>query len=190
MHADSWALKAKKLGFRSRAVFKLEEILIKTKALKNNSLVLDIGCAPGGWSELVKAMTPSSHVYAIDLLPMDPINGVMFFEEDIMNIDEIKEISSLKSKFNLVISDLAPNLTGIRAVDEENIFELNIITLKTAKCYLSKGNGSFIIKTFQNSLLKKLRIEMEKSFHLVQTYKPAASKSKSGEIYLYGEKPL
>ena len=73
---------------------------------------------------------------------------------------------------------------------DQNIFKLNIITLKTAKCYLSKGNGSFIIKTFQNSLLKKLRIEMEKSFHLVQTYKPAASKSKSGEIYLYGEKPL
>ena len=116
MHADSWALKAKKLGFRSRAVFKLEEILIKTKALKNNSFVLDIGSAPGGWSELIKGMTPSSSVYAIDLLPMDPINGVMFFQEDIMNIDEIKEISLLKSKFNLVISDLAPNLTGIRAV--------------------------------------------------------------------------
>jgi 23S rRNA (uridine2552-2'-O)-methyltransferase len=121
---------------------------------------------------------------------MDPINGVMFFQEDIMDIDEIKEISSLKSKFNLVISDLAPNLTGIRAVDEENIFDLNIFTLKAALNYLSKSNGSFIIKTFQNSLLKKLRTEMEKSFHLVQTYKPAASKSKSGEIYLYGEGPL
>ena len=190
MHADSWALKAKKLGFRSRAVFKLEEILIKTKALKNNSFVLDIGSAPGGWSELIKGMTPSSSVYAIDLLPMDPINGVMFFQEDIINIDEIKKIFLLKSKFNLVISDLAPNLTGIRAVDEENIFELNIITLNTANSYLSKNNGSFIIKTFQNSLLKKLRTEMEKSFHLVQTYKPAASKSKSGEIYLYGERPL
>ena len=68
MHADSWALKAKKLGFRSRAVFKLEEILDKTKTLKNNSLVLDIGSAPGGWSELIKVMAPSSNVYAIDLL--------------------------------------------------------------------------------------------------------------------------
>ena len=190
MHADSWAIKAKKLGLRSRAVFKLEEILSRTKALKKNSLVLDIGSAPGGWSELVKALTPSSNIYAIDLLPMNPIEGVHFFQEDILNIDEIKDIFLLKSKFNLVISDLAPNLTGIRAVDEENIFELNIITLNTAKSYLSKNNGSFIIKTFQNSLLKKLRTEMEKSFHLVQTYKPAASKSKSGEIYLYGERPL
>jgi 23S rRNA (uridine2552-2'-O)-methyltransferase len=190
MHADSWALKAKKLGLRSRAVFKLEEILTKTKILKKNSLVLDVGSAPGGWSELIKAMSPSSSVYAIDLLPMDPIQDVEFFQEDIANIDQIEEIFSLKSKFNLVISDLAPNLTGIRAVDEENIFELNIVTLRTALSYLSRSNGSFVIKTFQNSLLKKLRTEMEKCFHLVQTYKPAASKSKSAEIYLYGEKPL
>jgi len=190
MHPDSWALKAKKFGFRSRAVFKLEEILNKTKTLKNNSFVLDIGSAPGAWSEHIKAIAPLSNVYAIDILPMDPIKDVFFFQEDIINIDQIKEISCLKSQFNLVISDLAPNLTGIRAVDEEKIFELNIITLKTAISYLNKSNGSFIIKTFQNSLLKNLRIEMENSFNLVQTYKPAASKSKSGEIYLYGEKPL
>ena len=187
MHADSWALKAKKLGFRSRAVFKLEEILTKTNALKKNSLVLDIGSAPGGWSQLVKALTPSSIIYAIDLLPMDPIEGVLFFQEDILNIDEIEDIFLLKSTFNLVISDLAPNLTGIRSVDEENIFDLNTITLKVAENYLCKSNGALIIKTFQNSKLKKFRGEMENSFNLVQTYKPAASKSKSGEIYLYGE---
>ena len=90
MHADSWSMKARKLGFRSRAVFKLEEILNKTKILKNNSLVLDIGSAPGSWSELIKAMDPSSQVYAIDLLEMDPIKGVFFFQEDILNIDQIK----------------------------------------------------------------------------------------------------
>ena len=187
MHADSWALKAKKLGLRSRAVFKLEEILQKTSALKNASFILDLGSAPGGWSELVKSLSPEVKVFAIDLLHMDPINGVIFFQEDILNIDQFEEISFLKHKFDLVISDLAPNLTGIRMVDEENVFELNILTLNTAVSYLRKDKASFIIKTFQNSLLKKLRIEMEKSFNLVQTYKPAASKSKSGEIYLYGE---
>ena len=190
MHTDSWALKAKKLGFRSRAAFKLEEILIKTKALKSNGLVLDVGSAPGGWSQLIKTLKPKSTVYAVDLLPMDPIKDVYFFQEDIANIDAIKEISLLKTKFDLVISDLAPNLTGISAVDEENIFELNSITLKTAVNYLKKSHGTFILKTFQNSLLKKMRLEMEKSFNIVQTYKPAASKSKSGEIYLYGERPL
>jgi len=90
MHADSWALKAKKLGFRSRAIFKLEEILVKTKALKKHSLVLDIGSAPGGWSELIKTLNPSSHVFAIDLLPMDPIQNVMFFQKDVKEIDEIR----------------------------------------------------------------------------------------------------
>ena len=190
MYTDSWAAKAKKLGLRSRAAFKLEEILIKTKALKSDSLVLDIGSAPGGWSELVKLLEPSSTVYAIDLLPMEPIKNVSFYQEDIVNIDAINEISSLKGKFDLVISDLAPNLSGISAVDNENIFELNSITLKTAVNYLGKSHGTFILKTFQNNLLKKIRSEMEKSFNIVQTYKPAASKKKSGEIYLYGEKPL
>ncbi|MDA1341901.1 MAG: RlmE family RNA methyltransferase [Proteobacteria bacterium] len=191
MHADSWAIKAKQLGLRSRAVFKLEEILKKTKALKKGpSNILDIGSAPGGWSELIRLLSPSSQIFAIDLLEMDSIEGVTFFQEDIINIDQIEEISLLKKKFDLVISDLAPNLTGIRTVDEENIFDLNILTLEIATNYLKQGNTSFIIKTFQNSLLKKLRLEVEKSFQFVQTYKPAASKSKSGEIYLYGVNPL
>tara|TARA_B100001564_G_scaffold106946_1_gene88587 strand:- start:245 stop:817 length:573 start_codon:yes stop_codon:yes gene_type:complete len=190
MHTDSWAKKAKKLGLRSRAVFKLEEILMKTKALRSNSLVLDIGSSPGGWSQLIKTLKPESRVYAVDLLPMEPIRDVYFYQEDIVNIDLIKEISLLKTKFDLVISDLAPNLTGISAVDEETIFELNSITLKTAVNYLNKTHGIFILKTFQNSLLKKIRLDMEKNFNIVQTYKPAASKSKSGEIYFYGERPL
>lgn len=191
MHADSWANKAKHMGFRSRAVFKLEEILQKTKALKKGpNIVLDIGSAPGGWSELIKSLSPQSQVLAIDLLDMDSIDGVSFFQEDILNIDQIDEIYSLKNNFDLVISDLAPNLSGIRTVDEENIFELNLLTLETAVSYLKKDESSFIMKTFQNSSLKKLRLTMEKSFQLVQTYKPAASKSKSGEIYLYGASPL
>ena len=158
MHADSWAIKAKQLGLRSRAVFKLEEILTKTKALKRGkSLVLDIGSAPGGWSELVKSLSPSSQVFAIDLLEMDSIEGVSFFQDDIANIDLIDEIYFLKHNFDLVISDLAPNLSGIRTVDEENIFNLNILTLETALGYLKKDKGYFVMKTFQNSSLKKLR---------------------------------
>ena len=188
MHTDSWAIRAKKLGLRSRAVFKLEEILIKTKALKSKGLVLDIGSAPGGWSQLVKILQPKSTVYALDLLPMEPIKGVYFFQEDVANIDALKDISLLKTKFDLVISDLAPNLTGISAVDEENIYELNSITVETALNYLSRSNGILILKTFQNSLFKKIRSNMEKNFNIVQTFKPAASKSKSGEIYLYGER--
>ena len=119
---------------------------------------------------------------------MDDIEGVSFFQNSIESIDDIPEINSLKEKFNLVISDIAPNITGINAVDIENIYELNLLTLKAAHKYSDNNNGKFIMKTFQNNNLKGLRKEMEKLFSIVQTFKPAASKKQSAEIYLYGAK--
>ena len=117
---------------------------------------------------------------------MEPIDGVNFYQENIEDIDNIIDIKTLKGTFNLVISDIAPNLSGISAVDNENIFELNQLTINIAKDYLI-SDGFLIMKTFQNNKLKDLRKEMELFFKIVQTYKPAASKKQSGEIYLYGE---
>ena len=186
MHADNWAQKAKKKGYRSRAVFKLEEILKKTKIM-NYSYVLDLGSSPGGWSEYIIKKYPTSKVYAIDIIDMEPIDGVTFFKDSIENLYNLEEILKLKGCFKLVISDIAPNLSGISAVDSENIFNLNMLTVKIASDFLD-SSGSMIMKTFQNSNLKTLRKNMELSFKLVQTYKPAASKKQSGEIYLYGVK--
>ena len=186
MHADNWAQKAKEKGYRSRAVFKLEEILKKTKIM-NYSYVLDLGSSPGGWSEYIIKKYPTSKVYAIDIIDMEPIDGVTFFKDSIENLYNLDEISKLKGCFKLVISDIAPNLTGISAVDSENILNLNMLTVKIANDFLD-SSGSMIMKTFQNSNLKTLRKNMELSFKLVQTYKPAASKKQSGEIYLYGVK--
>tara|TARA_B100000513_G_scaffold90471_1_gene38042 strand:+ start:43 stop:603 length:561 start_codon:yes stop_codon:yes gene_type:complete len=186
MHSDNWAQKAKKKGYRSRAVFKLEEILKKTKTI-NYSNVLDLGSSPGGWSEYMIKKYPTSNVYAIDLIDMEPIEGVTFFKDSIENLYNLEEISKLKGCFKLVISDIAPNLSGISAVDSENILNLNMLTVKIASDFLD-SSGSLIMKTFQNSNLKILRKNMELSFKLVQTYKPAASKKQSGEIYLYGVK--
>jgi 23S rRNA (uridine2552-2'-O)-methyltransferase len=117
---------------------------------------------------------------------MQPIDGVSFFMDSIENISNIEPIFKLKGDFDLVISDIAPNLTGINAVDSENIFELNKLTIEVASSFLKTG-GYLVMKTFQNSMLKSLRKDMELSFKIVQTYKPAASKKQSGEIYLYGE---
>ena len=117
---------------------------------------------------------------------MERLDGVYFFLKSIEEINEIDVIHDLKGNFGLVISDIAPNITGINAIDIENIYELNCLTLDTAVKYLDSSNGSFIMKTFQNSMLKNLRKKMELSFEVVQTYKPAASKKQSGEIYLYG----
>ena len=186
MHADNWAQKAKEKGYRSRAVFKLEEILKKTKIM-NCSNVLDLGSSPGGWSEYIIKKYPTSKVYAIDIIDMKPVDGVTFFKDSIENLYNLEEILKLKGCFKLVISDIAPNLSGISAVDSENILNLNMLTVKIANDFLD-SSGSMIIKTFQNSNLKTLRKNMELSFKLVQTYKPAASKKQSGEIYLYGVK--
>ena len=188
MHADKWATKAKQSGFKTRAVFKLEEILIKTNSLKGTQKILDIGSAPGGWSHYLKLKLPKSEIYAIDILEMEDIAGVNFFQKSIELIDEIPQINQLKGKFNLVISDIAPNITGINTVDIENIYELNLLTLRAAHRYVENNNGKFIIKTFQNSMFKGLRKEMGLLFKTVQTFKPAASKKQSAEIYLYGAK--
>ncbi len=187
MHADNWTNKAKQLGYRSRAVFKLEEILNKVISKNNIENVLDIGSAPGGWSQYIIKRFKKAEVYAVDILKMEPLEGVNFYQDNIDNIDNIDEINELKGKFDLVISDIAPNLSGISAIDTANIFELNQLTLQVAKVYLV-NNGMIVMKTFQNNMLKKLRKEMELSFKLVQTYKPAASKKQSGEIYLFGVK--
>tara|TARA_B100001175_G_C19111086_1_gene449806 strand:+ start:47 stop:610 length:564 start_codon:yes stop_codon:yes gene_type:complete len=187
MHADNWANKAKQMGYRSRAVFKLEEILQKFDSKKRYQNVLDLGSSPGGWSQYIVKKYDSSIVFAIDILEMEPIDGVHFYQESIECIDNISEIKKLKGSFNLVISDIAPNLSGIGAIDSENIYDLNELTVMIAKDYLSI-DGALIMKTFQNSMLKKLRKEMELFFKVVQTYKPAASKKQSGEIYLFGVK--
>ena len=186
MHADNWAHKAKLMGYRSRAVFKLEEILSKFKPNKITT-ILDLGSAPGGWSQFIIKKYPKSQVFAIDTLDMDSIKGIKFFKENIEDINDIEDIVKLKGRFDLVISDIAPNLTGISAIDCENIFDLNNLTINVAINFL-ESNGSFIMKTFQNKNLKSLRKDMELSFKIVQTYKPAASKKQSGEIYLYGVK--
>ena len=186
MHADNWANKAKQMGYRSRAVFKLEEILNKLNHNKSYANVLDLGSAPGGWSQYIAKKYPKSNIFAIDILDMEPISGVTFVNDDICNIHNVEKIHSIKGEFDLVISDIAPNLTGIKAVDEENIYELNLLSVNVANQYLKNLNATMIIKTFQNSNFKNLRKHMELLFKMVQTYKPAASKNKSAEIYLYG----
>ena len=186
MHRDHWAKKAKLDGFRSRAVYKIIEIDQKVDLFKNVYTVLDIGSAPGGWSEYVAKKCPQNDIFAIDLLDMKPVKNVSFFKSDIREIDQVEPIFTKKGSFDLVISDLAPNITGIGAIDDEAIYEYNTLILEVALNY-SNNKSKFLIKTFQNSYLKKFKSFMEKKFTLVQNFKPLASKSTSSEIYLYGE---
>tara|TARA_B100000029_G_scaffold342915_1_gene335275 strand:+ start:7173 stop:7739 length:567 start_codon:yes stop_codon:yes gene_type:complete len=188
MHQDSWAIKAQQEGHRSRAVYKLMEIDKKFSLIQKDDIILDIGAAPGGWSEYISIKYPNIQIFALDILPIDPIQNVTFFQQDLRDINDNKTLTSFKGSFSLVISDLAPNISGISLVDESNVLELNLLTLEIADSYLSDSMSRFIIKTFQNSNMKFFRSKMEKIFSLVQTCKPAASKKTSAEIYLYGER--
>ena len=186
MRQDYWAKKAKLKGFRSRAVFKIMEIDQKVDLFKNVTSIIDIGSSPGGWSEYASKKCPKKNIFAIDLTEMEPVVNVSFFKADIKNIDQIKAVNDKKGTFDLVISDLAPNITGIGAIDNESILELNMLTLEIA-VNLSKTQSKFLVKTFQNNNFKYFRSFMEKKFSLVQNFKPLASKNRSSEIYLYGE---
>ena len=186
---DHYVKEAQRLGLRSRAAFKLMEIQAKDRLIKPGMMVVDLGSAPGGWSEYArKEVGRKGRVIASDILMMDSLAGVEFIQGDFTEEAVFNQLMDLigSDKADLVISDIAPNITGINAIDIENIYELNILTLDTAAKYLNKSHGSFIMKTFQNSMLKNLRKKMELSFKIVQTFKPAASKKQSGEIFLYG----
>ena len=181
---EKYNLLAKKQGYRSRAAFKLVQIDKEENILKKNLNIIDLGCAPGGWSQVVsERLKGTGSIVGIDVLNMPRLKGVEFIQCDLRNFD----VSQLKTTIDVVISDIAPNLSGIKSVDNENIFDLNKLTVDIALDFLCKG-GTLNMKTFQNSFLKTLRKDMELSFKIVQTYKPVASKKQSGEIYLYGVK--
>ncbi len=174
MHSDNWANKAKQMGYRSRAVFKLEEILNKINFKKSPNNVLDIGSAPGGWSQYIIKNFPKSKVYAVDILEMKPIEGVFFFKKSIEEIDSIGPINNLKRKFDLVISDIAPNLSGIDAVDSENIYILNKLSLKIANdCFYEKLekvdiHANLVVRQFSNEISALLRNAESNSTDRVQ----------------------
>ena len=107
MHQDSWSLKAKKMGYRSRAVFKLEEILVKLHKNQINK-VLDLGSAPGGWSQFIINKYPHSKIIAVDILHMEPIDGVQFIKKNIEDIDSVQLINSQKGKFCLLYTSPSP----------------------------------------------------------------------------------
>ena len=139
---------AKSRGYRSRAAFKLHQINNKFNLLKKGCSVMDLGSSPGGWSQVAKEIVGNSgKVFALDIIPMKPINGVEFIEFDFRDKD-IKKYINLD--FNVVISDIAPNISGIAITDKENMLELLNNVVDFCNSSLTKG-GSLIAKCFENS---------------------------------------
>jgi 23S rRNA (uridine2552-2'-O)-methyltransferase len=182
---DAYVKRAKSEGYRSRAAFKLMEILEKDKLLKPGMAVVDLGSTPGGWSQV--AAEKGAKVYALDILPMDPIDGVTFIQGDFREDAVLLEIEkSLEGReIDLVISDMAPNLSGVGVTDQARSMHLAELALEFCGNNL-KQNGSFIVKVFQGEGCDEFMKAMKSRFRQVVSRKPKASRDRSSEVYLLG----
>ena len=179
---EKYNLLAKKFGYRSRAAFKLIQIDDKENILKKNLNIVDLGCAPGGWSQVAsKKLNGTGSIVAIDVLDMPKIKGVKFIKSDLKDFEEIK----LNKPIDIVISDIAPNISGVGLVDNANMIDLLEIELSIVDKTLVKG-GNYLAKCFQGESLEFLKKEINKRFNFFKRIKPSASRNSSNEIYLLG----
>ncbi len=184
-HDDQYVLKARRDGYRSRAVYKLIEIQEKDQVLKPGQFVLDLGAAPGGWSEYAAQFTSSEgSLIAVDLLPIEPVAGAEIIQGDFTEdatLDEIMQLIGGKT-IDLVLSDMAPNLSGMESVDQPKSIYLAELALELAKDKLAR-NGVFVTKLFQGEGFDGYISELRSSFQSVKMRKPDASRPRSREIY-------
>lgn len=183
---DPYVRKAQELGYRSRAVFKLLEIQEKDRLLKPGLTVVDLGAAPGSWAQIVaQAVGGKGMVIASDILPMDPLPGVTFIQGDFREEEVFTAIlGALDGRpVDLVISDMAPNMSGNRAVDQPRVMYLAELALDLARRVLAPG-GSLLVKVFQGEGIDAYRGELRASFEQLLVRKPEASRARSAEIYL------
>lgn len=182
---------SQKEGYRSRAVYKLSEIDQKDRLIISGDVVLDLGAAPGGWSQYAATRVGvAGRVFAIDILPIAPIKGVVIVQGDLATESLSRELElRLKNEpIGLVLSDMAPNLTGIKAADQANSLGLARLALSVALKLLGP-NGRFMVKVFEGAGATDFRREMASSFDKVVVRKPQASRVESAEYYLLASRP-
>ncbi len=185
---DPYVKRAQQEGVRSRAVFKLEELDKKDKLMRPGMVVVDLGSAPGGWSDYaLRRVGNKGVVIALDILPMTPLTGVHFIQGDFREdapLAELNEVLDGRS-IDLVLSDMAPNLSGVDAIDQPSSMYLVELALDFALQNLKK-EGVFLTKVFQGEGFDALLKEMRLRFKKVVSRKPDASRQRSREIYLLG----
>jgi 23S rRNA (uridine2552-2'-O)-methyltransferase len=189
---DQFVRRAKAEGWRSRAVFKLEEIDRREKLLRPGSVCVDLGAAPGGWSQYARdRVGKQGRVVATDLLPMDPVAGVEFVQGDFREEEVLKALLGLVPApgADVILSDMAPNLSGIDAVDQPRCLELAELALDLAGRIL-KPRGSALIKLFQGAGFAELVAQARSRFTTVKLAKPRASRARSAEVYLLAKHVL
>lgn len=185
---DQWVARAQAEGWRSRASFKLLEIDEKDKLFRKGMTVLDLGAAPGGWSQVAAARVgDAGTVLASDILPMEAIAGVTFVQGDFREDEVFRELlNGLDGRpVDLVLSDMAPNMSGNRAVDQPRAMYLAELALEMAREVLAP-EGRLLVKVFQGEGIDAFRQDFHRAFRSVVTRKPAASRPRSAEVYMLG----
>ena len=188
---DPYVQRAQTDGYRARAAYKLLEIDERDHLLKPGAIIVDLGAAPGSWCQLaVRRCGPKARIFALDLLQMEPVAGVDFllgdFTEDA--VLEALEGRLEGARVDVVLSDMAPNLSGVATVDQARSIHLCELALDFAVRHLRPG-GQFVVKVFQGEGFMAFRKQMEAAFSSVQVRKPKASRDRSAEVYLLGKGP-
>ena len=183
---DEYVKRAQAQGYRSRAVFKLKEIQDKDQLIKPGMNIVDLGAAPGGWSQFARQLLGKKNkLVALDILPMDALDGVDFIQGDFREETVLEQLFSVLQgePVNLVMSDMAPNMSGNKGVDLPRAIYLGELALDTAKTVLSK-DGSFLVKLFHGEGFESFHNEVQRHFSKVVIRKPKASRSRSNEVYI------
>jgi 23S rRNA (uridine2552-2'-O)-methyltransferase len=179
---DAYVRKAREQGYRSRAAFKLLEIDEKEKLLKPGAIVVDLGAAPGGWSQVAaKKVQPGGRVIAVDLLPIVPISGVTVLKADLREEAVVQALKGARA--DVVLSDASPNLTGIPNVDQKRGLDLAFAAVEFCVKAL-KPEGAFVVKTFHGEAFDDLVARLKEEFGKVKVIKPTASRGESAETYV------
>mgnify|MGYP001256160618 FL=1 len=169
-------------GFRSRAFHKLQEIDEKYKIIKSSNTIIDLGASPGSWSEYIIRNYKGKNLIAVDKIVMEPIQGVHFINGDINNSGDREEMKKIIDKADLVLSDIAPNITGIEDVDQAHFFEIFESISSICSDFL-KVKGILVMKFFNGSSYDLVKKRLNMLFNKINTYKPDSSRSRSNEVF-------
>ena len=183
--SDPYVKRAQAEGWRSRAVFKLDELIEREKLLKPGMCAVDLGAAPGGWSQMVRErLGDSGRIVALDILPMQGIGGVDFILGDFREASVLQQLEDVLGgmRVDLVLSDMAPNMSGVGAVDQDRSMVLAELAADFAGNHLKAG-GSFLTKLFQGQGFDEYIRRLRSQYAQVSIRKPKASRSRSNEVY-------
>jgi 23S rRNA (uridine2552-2'-O)-methyltransferase len=182
---DQYRRLAKDQGYRARSAYKLLQLNNSYHILKKGSKVVDLGCAPGGWLQVAtKEVGSSGKVVGIDLKPVEPVAGATVLEGSIEDPNMLSKIADvLGGKADIILSDLAPNVSGVWDIDHARQISLSTIALGSARQVL-RGGGSAVFKVFEGEMLNEFKAELKNSFDRVHLSKPTASRQESSELYI------